>query len=147
MWPWNKTVQPRRINPTRPDQWTDRRIFYNPRPQNPVNNPDPVPLQKTLETVPSGEQRVVFDKIGPGTFDIFTNNQDIAVEVNETFIFAVAAGSVEILLNGQVQTPVIPLAIGQQYSDSGFSLAQAGTVSLRLTGTIEVRGFLRWRYN
>lgn len=145
MWPWSKPAL-KRVIPTRPDQWTDRRIFYNPRPQNPVNDPSPSPLQKTLETVPSGEQREVFDLIGPGTFDIFRNNQDIPVEINEIFIFAVAPGSLEILKNGQVQTPVIPLAVAQQYSDSGLSLDVSAVISLRLTGTIEARGFLRWRY-
>jgi hypothetical protein len=131
----------------RPDGWTGEATYdYGPRPQAPRNNPSPTYLNKTLETVPAGERREVFTLTGPGTFQIFSNFTGISIEVNEIFIFGVVAGSVQILQDEQVQTPVIPIAVNQMYSDSGFRLAINSTVSLLLSGATQVSGFLRWRY-
>jgi hypothetical protein len=131
----------------RPDGWTGEATYdYGPRPQAPRNNPSPTYLNKTLETVPAGERREVFALTGPGTFQIFQNKAAISVEVNEIFLFGVVAGNVTILQDEQAQTPVIPIAVNQMYSDSGFRLPVDGRVNLLLTGATQVSGFLRWRY-
>jgi hypothetical protein len=132
----------------RPDGWNPEMIapYCATRPQAPWNNPAPGPLNKVLETVPAGERREVFALTGPGTFQIFQNKAAISVEINEIFLFGVVAGSVTILQDEQAQTPVIPIAVNQMYSDSGFRLAVDGRVNLLLTGATQVSGFLRWRY-
>jgi hypothetical protein len=145
-WPWSKPkLEP--YNPGSPDGIWSQQNYDAPRPQAPVNNYRPDKLVKTLETVPSGERREVFDSLtGPGTFEIFRNNTPISVEINEIFIFGIAAGNVTILQNGQAQTPIIPMAVAQNYSDSGFRLEINGAVSLLLSAGTKVSGFLRWRY-
>ena len=149
---WPKIWKANRSAPDRhligPDVWlpTYKDKFANNRPHAPMNNPSPGMLNQVLETVPAGERREVFALTGPGTFQIFKNNANISIEVNEIFLFGIVAGNVAIFQDEQAQTPVIPIAVNQMYSDSGFRLAISGTVNLALTGATQVSGFLRWRY-
>ena len=134
--------------PARPDGFNPEMIrpYCAPRPQAPINNPAPGYLNQTLETVPAGERREVFSFTGPGTFQVFKNDSNISVEVNEIFLFGVVAGNVTILQDERAQTPIIPIVANQMYSDSGFRVAISGAVNLALDGVTQVSGFLRWRY-
>jgi hypothetical protein len=148
---WPRIWKANRSAPFRafsPDGFNPEMIsrFGSPRPQAPINNPVPGMLNQTLETVPAGERREIFNLTGPGTFQIFKNVEEISVEVNEIFLFGVVAGNVTIFMDEQAQTPVIPIGANQMYSDSGFRLATSGAVNLALTGATQVSGFLRWRY-
>lgn len=134
--------------PSRPDQYNYDRLktFYTPRPQTPINNPAPLPVDKTTETIPSGENRVVFNLTAPGTFTIFTNPANLSVEVSEVLIVASVAGTVQLFLDEAAIIPAFSLGVNGSYSDSGFRLPINSKVNLALPDTAIVSGFLRWRY-
>lgn len=147
-WPWNrKKYVPK---PSAPGVWEDRSQFFDySRPKNTINDTTDSPLVKTVDSIPSGERREVFDltTVNAQDFDIFRNPESIPVEVNEIFILATVNTNVSIKMDGQKITPLLPLLANQFYSDSGFALPPGALVSLSIdTLGGSVVGYLRWRY-
>jgi hypothetical protein len=147
VWPWTRRGS-RPYCPTRPDGWSNQEQFYVPRPLAPVNDVTAKPITKTLETIPSGERREIFNLSGSGRLILFRNTGDIPAEISEIFIIGLAVGTIQIFNDEQAQTPVIPMSANQSYSDAGFSLAQGSAVfcDIGASGTMSISGFLRWRY-
>lgn len=136
------------MRPSRPGQYNyDQMQRYNtPRAQTPVNNPAPLPVDKTTETIPSGEIRSVFNSSAPGLFTLYSNPATIGVEVSEVLVIASVAGNVQLFLDETAITPILPLGINGSYSDSGFFLPANSSLKMNLPDTAVVSGFVRLRY-
>lgn len=148
VWPWMKE-KPRPYCAPRPDGWSNQARFYVPRPLAPVNDVSDTPIAKTVETIPAGERREIFNLSGTGPLLLFRNQTNLPVEINEIFMIASVAGTIQLRIGMQAQTPIISLAVTQSYSDSGFSLPLNADVFCDLessTPPMVISGFLRWRY-
>lgn len=106
------------------------------------------PYYKEVDTIPPGENRVVFGPFGAGANQvIFTTQKSVTIEIPEVFFQSTGGNVVTLLVNGVAMTPALELADAMAYDDSGFLLAVGLSVALTITGGGTVAGFLRWRYS